>query len=302
MRRRHLRTMAFAFAAALAAAPVSAQRETLYPYHAPVGDTPDLTFPAEPSAFEKKKATMLFKPDGAGPFLAIVLMPTCGGHNFSYHVFDWAEKALKRGYAVLVVDPLTPRGVDRHNCVPPLKVSPARLIKDAFAAADHLRKLPFVDGERIALMGLSQGAMVALGAAGAEHSGKEGRRPFRAAISFYPACAYYDVKLPTREARVDIRYLARKITTPLLVLMGEDDTETDPKDCVPLLSEQKGQGAPVEWEIYTNTTHAFDDIKWQFQTFRKKDFRGTEVVYRYNEESVREAEKRAFAFLERHMK
>ncbi len=291
-----------AFAAILAGmiAPASARAETFYPMDAPVGATPDLSFPSEPTPFKKEKETLLFKPEGAGPFPAVVLMPTCGGHNYSLHVFDWAEKALKRGYAVLVVDPLRPRGVDQHNCLPPLKVLPARILKDAFDAANHLRGQPFVNKERIALMGFSQGAMIGLGAAGPESFGGNGRRSFQAIISFYPACAFPNIRRGDR--MIDIRYLAREVKTPLLVLMGADDTETEPVNCVPLLTEQKAQGAPVEWEVYKNATHVFDDVQWSSREFRKKDFRGVDVVYRYNAEVTKAAEERAFAFIERHMK
>jgi dipeptidyl aminopeptidase/acylaminoacyl peptidase len=78
------------------------------------------------------------------------------------HSFDvWAKAALQRGYAVLVVDPLTPRSVvaPGENCRPPTKVREVRLRKDAFDAAEHLRKQPFVDPERIGLLGMSQGAL-----------------------------------------------------------------------------------------------------------------------------------------------
>jgi len=281
--------------------PAHAQRETIHPYLAPVDSNPDLAFPAAPSAFERKKATMLFKPDGAGPFPAIVLMPTCSGFNTSLHLFDWAERALKRGYVALVVDTLGPRGVNRSNCFPPFKINHARLLKDAFDAANHLRTLPFVDKERIALMGFSHGAMVGLGAAGAENFARDGRKPFRAVASFYPACALNDMKIPSREARVDLRFLAREVKTPLLVLMGEDDTETPPKDCLPLLSEQKALGAPLEWELYKGTTHSFDMPEYESQPFRKRDARGNDVVYRYNKDVLRVAEERAFAFIERHL-
>jgi hypothetical protein len=89
------------------------------------------------------------------------MLPTCGGH-LSRHVFDvWAKAALQRGYVVLVVDPVTPRGVTApgENCRPPSKVREWRLRKDAFDAAAHLRKQLFVDPDRVGLLGLSQGAM-----------------------------------------------------------------------------------------------------------------------------------------------
>ncbi len=294
------RTLAFVLALTGVIVSVSARGETFHPFDVPMDATPDLSFPSEPVPFKKEVGTLLFKPEGAGPFPAVVLMPTCGGHNYSYHVFDWAEKALKRGYVVLVVDPLRPRGVYQHNCLPPLKVLMSRVLKDSFDAAAHLRTLPFVHKEKIALMGYSQGAMIGLGASGPEHFGRDGRRPFQAIVSFYPGCVFPNIRRGNKT--VDVRYLARDVKAPLLVLMGDEDTETEPENCVPLLSEQKGQGAPVEWEVYKNATHVFDDVQWSSREFRKKDFRGVDVVYRYNPEATKAAEERAFAFIERHMK
>jgi hypothetical protein len=43
---------------------------------------------------------------------------------------DWAHRAKGQGYAVLVVDRLTPRGVS-INCEDPLPVPEGRLLKDA---------------------------------------------------------------------------------------------------------------------------------------------------------------------------
>jgi dienelactone hydrolase len=131
----------------------------------------------------------MFKPAAAGPFPALVILPTCGGHGRP-HSFDWAKAALERGYAVLVVDPLTPRGVVRpgENCSAPSKVTSSRYRKDAFDAAEHLRKQPFVDRDRIGLLGLSMGGMAALGAAGEEHAEPDGHPPFQAIVSIYPIC------------------------------------------------------------------------------------------------------------------
>lgn len=296
-----IRFVSMAIVAALVVVVYSVARaEIFYPLETWATGTSDLSFPSAPTPFKKETETLLFKPEGAGPFPGLVLMPTCGGHNFSFHVFDWAEKALKRGYAVLVVDPLRARGVYKHNCLPPLQVAPARILKDAFDAAAHLRAQPFVNKEKVALMGFSQGAMIGLGAAGKNLSSKDGRRPFQAVVSFYPGCLFPNIVRPGKT--LDIRYMPNDVKTPLLVLMGELDTETEPQNCVPLLTEQKTQGAPVEWEVYKGATHVFDDVQWSTREFKKKDFRGVDVVYRYNDEVTKAAGERAFAFMERHMK
>ena len=40
----------------------------------------DLSFPASPEPFGYARASKMFKPQGAGPFPALVMLPTCGGH------------------------------------------------------------------------------------------------------------------------------------------------------------------------------------------------------------------------------
>ena len=171
----------------------------------------DLSFPASPEPFGYAKASKMFKPQGSGPFPALVMLPTCAGH-LSRHVFDvWAKAALQRGYAVLVVDPLTPRGVTApgENCLPPSKVDLWRIRKDALDAARHLRKQPFVDPDRVALLGLSQGAMAALGISASLYETPQGRPAFKAIVANYPVCFLGNLRISGRPPR-DINLFRRR--------------------------------------------------------------------------------------------
>jgi dienelactone hydrolase len=246
----------------------------------------------------------MFKPKGDGPFPALVILPTCGGHGWR-HSFDvWAKAALDRNYAVLVVDPLTPRGVagPGENCRPPIKVGVSRFRKDAFDAAEHLRKQSFVDKKRIALLGLSQGAMAGLGASDPDHATPDGRSAFQAVVSIYPICSVANIRWPGAKSPVSIRWFPNKVVVPLQVQLGELDTEASPKDCVPTLQAQKDKGAPVEFIVHKNATHNWDEATLQKQTFKKKGLHGQDIIYRYNPEVTAESVKRAFDFLDRHMK
>lgn len=91
-----------------------------------------LSFPAQPEAFGYARASKMFKPDGPGPFPGLVILPTCSGHAGWLHSFDWATPALARGYAVLVVDPLTPRSAGVENCTPPAKGQPGPVSSGCF--------------------------------------------------------------------------------------------------------------------------------------------------------------------------
>ena len=208
-----------AVAAVLAALSAPSEAADTYDELAVAFDQPDLTFPDQPRALAAGRETMLFKPDGPGPFPALVILPVCFGHLNSKNTFDWAARAVAQGYAALVVDPLAPRGVD-NNCLRPYAVPASRLLKDAFDAAEHLRRQPFVDPARIGILGFSQGAMTGLAAAGADHAREGGRAPFRAVVALYPVCFLAAYPLPGRPSPVDISRVPDQVVVPLLVRLA----------------------------------------------------------------------------------
>lgn len=261
----------------------------------------DIQFPTKPSSlsFFSTPSMALYKPEGTGPFPALVLLHQCGGlgdgrwQNVS--MLDWAKEAVSRGYVALLVDSLGPRGVKTVCYGPQGGVIFARGVKDALQAAEHLRTFEFVDKKRIALAGYSWGAMVGV-LASSKRWGTTlapGER-FDAVVSFYPGC--FTIKPPSG-APYDI---ARPdIDRPLLVLMGELDTETPPGECVSKLGFAKSSGAPVEWHVYPQATHCWDCRN--LDGFSKTDVRGNRVTYRYDKEITRDSARRMFEFLDKSM-
>jgi dienelactone hydrolase len=258
----------------------------------------DLTFPTVPSTVSANDPRMtLLKPDGSGPFPAIVLHHQCaglrtkGGPNRS--MVTWAQEAVRRGFVVLLIDSLGPRGVDDVCAGPKGGVNFARGVRDAMQAADHLRALPFVDKRRVAHIGFSSGAMAALLASNSTWRWVlPGSQGFSAAVAVYPGC--FTIKPKTGP---DLEIVQNHIDRPVLVLMGDKDVETPPHECVPKLQAAKEAGAPVEWYVFPNATHCWDCE--HLSGFSKKDWRGTKVVYRYNIGATQEASRRIFEFLER---
>lgn len=264
---------------------------------------PDLTFPAAPSPLSAatEPGMAIFKPEGAGPFPAVVLVHQCaglgqGGKRPNVSMVDWARKAVARGYVALLIDTMGPRDIDTVCFGPKNGLVLARGVRDAFQAADHLRRLDYVDRDRVALAGYSWGAMVGLLASsrGWGDALADGAR-FRAVVSMYPGCFTLRPPrgLPYEVARDDI-------DQPLLVLMGGQDTETPPRDCLDRLEPLRTAGAPVELHLYPDATHCWDCR--QLDGFSKTDFRGNRVNYRYSDEVTRDSEARMFDFLERRMR
>ena len=131
------------------------------------------------------------KPDGAGPFPAVVIMHDCSGlgPRSSGAPGRWATELVGRGYVVLMPDSFTTRGFPAGVCTNPSPrrsdVGPSRRVRDAHAALAHLRTLPFVDGSRVGLMGGSHGGASTLATMVAP-SASPG---FRAGVALYPGCA-----------------------------------------------------------------------------------------------------------------
>lgn len=258
----------------------------------------DLTFPDKVSSFGSFTAPSmaLYKPEGAGPFPAIVLQHQCGGLGNSrwqnQSMLEWARTAVKHGYVALLVDSLGPRNVDSVCMGPKDDVNFMRGARDALQAAAYLSKWDFVDKARIAHAGYSWGAMVGLGLSGKRWADSlgDGTR-FAAAVSFYPGC--FTLK-PRGAAPYEL--VNSDTDRPLLVLMGGQDNETPASDCVPKLEALKAQGAPVQWHVYPDSTHCWDCKN--LNNFSKVDVRGNAITYRYDEASTQDAERRMFEFLD----
>jgi dienelactone hydrolase len=232
----------------------------------------------------------MLKPDGAGPFPAVVLFHQCSGLNAT--LVDWAKEAVARGYVVLLVDSLGPREVTSVCGGPKAGVNFARGTRDALQAAEHLRRQPFVDRDRVALVGFSWGAMVGLLASSRHYAAALDAGPgFAAVASFYPGC----YRIYPANGAPPYEILNPDIAQPLLVLMGEADTETPPAECIGGLEAAKTSGAPVTWQLYPAATHCWDCR--HADGLSKIDSRGHAVTYRYDDAVTRESRDRLFDFL-----
>src|SRR5262245_11495090 len=182
----------------------------------------------------------LYRPDGNGPFPAVVLLAPCGG--VTAHMGDWAEWLKDQGYVALVVDSFTPRGA-RNACQGGIP-SPSAVGRDAVDGLVYLRTLPFVDAKRVAVMGWSHGGAAALDASGRPGLwfGPGEQPAFRAAVAFYPPC----------------QFLSDDTRTPTLLLLAGRDDWTPIGPCLALGELARRRDRPVSWEVYPDAQHAFD--------------------------------------------
>jgi dienelactone hydrolase len=300
IKRRACRSLA-GFLAALAlwfgAGQTEARAEYWEPEAASRGATvaADLVFPIEAEPIEQLTSPRmaLIRPPGTGPFPAIVLMHQCSGLNPA--VTAWARRAVAQGYVVLLVDSLSARDVKSVCYGPQNGVNFFRGARDALQAARHLRRRAYVDRNRVGLVGFSWGAMVGLLASSSHYIHALGfESGFAAVASFYPGCFR-----ATPSGRPPYDLLNPDLAQPLLVLMGDADTETPASDCLHRLEALKQGGAPAEWHLYEGATHCWDCE--QLDGFSKTDVRGHRVAYKYRRDLTEDSGRRLFEFLSRTM-
>jgi dienelactone hydrolase len=196
----------------------------------------------------------LFRRSGEGPFPVLAGLDGCSGMMRPYTrdltslYRARGEELTRRGYVVLLIDSLGPRGHGEMCSIAGFDL--ALLFKrphDAYGALSYLQQLPFVRRDRI---GWSQGGGVALYSIGSRHHGRPAPPPasdFRAAVAFYPGACN------------ERRYPADWTTgIPLLVLTGAADVWTPLAPCKNFLDGAIARGSPVDLVGYPGAYHGFD--------------------------------------------
>lgn len=267
-------TLTLFFATSAVLAQSSSQFTTRIPQYS------DLKFPSEAKtlSFFSSMSNAIFKPEGEGPYPAIVLVHTCGG--IQSHIGERAKELLEAGFVVLVQDSYGPRG---HTvfCTP-AGVGAPRVYKDSFDALRHLAQLKVVDPARIYLVGLSLGSFAAAAVSSPEVARWIGTSDrFRASVGWYGACTFDVGPYPKWEL------VRRDVDRPVLLLMAKNDSETPIADCFPLLENLKAEGKPVAWHVYDDATHGWD----------KSDSRRG---YQQNTAVTADAMRRTIEFLKQH--
>ena len=223
---------------------------------------------------------ILKKPNGKGPFPAVVLLAGCSGEWFnSIRESTWAELLVSWGYVTIQPDSWNPRN-DSGVCtqseyyrIPSMAIERAQ---DAFDAKAFLAIQPYIDPNRIAIMGWSHGGWTVLKALRTELIYKNTQGPFRVGIAFYPYCT----------KPLD------KLNAPLKILHGEKDNWTPAYTCTAEMPSGKTEHEVVH-HIYPDAYHAFD---WPGLD---ETYEGQRLVY--NPEATKKAIGHVKGFLEKHL-
>lgn len=219
----------------------------------------------------------LQKPDGDGPFPAVVMLHRCSGLEKHKKSFDiWAKRLAGWGYVSLQVDSFGPRG-NPDVCADLFLIGPKLRAQDAHDAKSYLSGLPFVNPNQIAMIGWSHGGWTVLHTIDAGTYIIKRGDPFRLAIAFYPYCG-----VPLRN-----------FNAPLLILIGELDDWTPAGMCQ--LRMPSGNTTPeIILKVYPQAYHAFD--LEGLDTYRE----GHRLLY--NQAAANDAIEQVREFLAKHLK
>jgi dienelactone hydrolase len=198
-----------------------------------------------PLASAQPLQAYLRQPDGTGPLPAIVLLHGCAG-NWKRLDERWGGRLAAWGYVTLTVDSFGPRGVD-NTCA---GGAPVDMAFDAYRALDYLVRQSFVDSNRVAMLGFSQGGWLTLTSLERGAIEQTAHHKFRAGVAFYPPCKGFKDNM----------------TVPTLILIGASDDWTPAEDCRDMvegrdgfgISREKGVGVPIKLIVYPGAYHAFD--------------------------------------------
>jgi dienelactone hydrolase len=198
----------------------------------------------------------LYRPPGDGPFPAVVAMHGCGGlvdraGKRRAQYVEWAERLVGAGFAVLLPDSYTSRGLG-PQCTVHRRIRPDReRLGDAYAAKHWLQNQSWVQADRVALLGWSQGAIAVLWAV-RPRATKDEKPDFRSAVAFYPGCRRLN----------DTAWSAR---IPTLILVGGSDDWARARDCEQMVAQARGRTAHATIVNYQGAYHYFDRPDLPFQ-------------------------------------
>lgn len=196
-----------------------------------------------------------------GPVPAILLFHGCGGQRPMHTAH--AEAIIGAGFAAIIVDSFEPRGIGRFAAMTQvcsaLRLWGQERTADVFAALEIARETDGIDAERLVLAGWSHGGWTLLDAMSYASDGSQPPALADTGMHFdgvvrivpvYPYCGF--------PARASGR-IGPGLPPVEMILAGRDRVAPH-GDCVRLADRAADQGAEINYMIWEDVTHAFDDM------------------------------------------
>ncbi|HEY7924749.1 MAG TPA: dienelactone hydrolase family protein [Vicinamibacteria bacterium] len=243
-------------------------------------------------------AAAIRKPKGDGPFPAILFFHGAPGGRGMELLVGWSrgekggpvwERFLREGFVTVVGDY---RGGDWNTMNVPSTGASATAIDDGLAVIDYVKKLPYVDGSRVSLYGVSLGGNLVMFLASKVPT-------LHAVIAGAPAPIWFlgmqrgtgasrpEVEAPKADPAV-VEANVAPIQTPVLILVGTEDRLLAMGTV--LHDALKQAGKAVRMDVYQ---HGYHDFVLGPQGQSRPDLKQGEILL----EGALEALERSVAFV-----
>lgn len=193
----------------------------------------------------------LYRPEGNGPFPAVVALHNCDGlagrrTPFGRRYRDWGERLVSAGFVVLFPDSFGSRALGPQCNVGQRSMRSGReRVVDADAARHWLQQQAYVAADRVSLIGWANGGVAALWTVRPRAAKKEDKPDFRSAVAFYPGCRR-------------LRDTAWSTRMPTLILIGAKDDWSPASACEQMVAGARGRTARAAITVYPGAHHDFD--------------------------------------------
>lgn len=220
---------------------------------------------------------MVFYRIEKSPAPTVMLVSGCGGMDtngvttFYPRIAKWLND---NGFNAVILDYVKIMGLDTA-CTG--RIKPDALLNLMFDALRYTASQPFVDRDRIALLGWSLGASAVLTVA--EKIQPDDQPNIAAVAAYYPGC-YPGLQLSTH---------------PTLLLLGLADNVVDAKDCLKLASQSPQ--TPLIVKTYPGAQHNFAIA--EFKQPQSVHFLWKEFTSAYDPVAADDAEKMLLEFLQK---
>jgi dienelactone hydrolase len=195
---------------------------------------------------------VLFRPDGAGPFPAVIGLHGCEGlvekdGTLGTRYRDWAQHLTAAGFVVVYPDSYGSRGLGSQCSIRRRAIrADHERVADANAARHWLQAQSYVKADHVTLLGWASGGISALWTVRRKAAlPKDDKTDFRSAVAFYPGCRRLD----------NAAWSAR---VPTLILIGAADDQTSAQVCQRMVAGARGRSAGASIIVYPGTYHDFD--------------------------------------------
>jgi TPR repeat protein/dienelactone hydrolase len=196
---------------------------------------------------EDRVTAELYRPPSEGRRPAAVIINSSGGVQ-PHTELHYARLLVRAGMAAFVVDSFGPRGV-RETGTDQNRVPQMRSNADAVAGFRFLAAQPFVDPQRIVVMGMSRGGEAALANALSEL--RPALRSSDIRFAAHIAIATGGCNIPRRDARTT--------GAPVFFMLAELDDVTPILSCIDLATRMRAAGNPsVRLAVYPGVYHAYE--------------------------------------------